>query len=131
MITDFKGKTAIVTGGSRGIGRAICDFLWQLGCNVIATGTNVNKKGVPAKRRWRYLRLDLLDPKSIKSFIKTIKKLNHIDVLINNAGINIIKPIDKLKRDNWDKILQVNLTGPMLLTKEVSSIMEKEKREDP
>lgn len=128
MIMNFKEKTAIVTGGSRGIGRAICDFLRRLGCNVIATVTTVNKKGFPAKRRWRYLQLDLLDPKSVRSFIKTIKKLDHIDVLINNAGINIIEPIDKLKRDNWDKILQVNLTGPMLLTKEVSSIMKKKKK---
>lgn len=124
----FKGKNAIVTGGSRGIGKAICDSLWQLGCNVITTGTSVNKKGFLVKQRWRYLRLDLLDPKSIESFIKTIKKLDHIDVLINNAGINIIESIDELNKDNWDMMLQVNLTGPMLLAKEVSSVMKKRKK---
>ncbi len=125
---NFKGKTAIITGGSKGIGKAICDFLWQLDCNVIATGTSVNKKGFPSKNRWRYLQLDLLDQDSIESFIRTIKKLDHIDVLINNAGINIIESIDKLKKDNWDKILQVNLTGPMLLTKEVSFVMKRKKK---
>ena len=124
----FKGKNAIVTGGSRGIGKAICDSLWQLGCNVITTGTSVNKKGFLVKQRWGYLRLDLLDPKSIESFIKTIKKLDHIDVLINNAGINIIESIDELNKDNWDMMLQVNLTGPMLLAKEVSSVMKKRKK---
>lgn len=124
----FKGKNAIVTGGTRGIGKAICDSLWRLGCNVIATGTSVDKKGFLVKQSWRYLRLDLLDPKSIKSFIKTIKKLDHIDVLINNAGINIIESIDKLNKDNWDVMLQVNLTGPMLLAKEVSSVMKKRKK---
>lgn len=124
----FKGKNAIVTGGTRGIGKAICDSLWQLGCNVIATGTSVDKKGFLVKQSWRYLRLDLLDPESIKSFIKTIKKLDHIDVLINNAGINIIESIDELNKDNWDMMLQVNLTGPMLLAKEVSSVMKKRKK---
>jgi len=42
MIMKFKGKNAIVTGGTRGIGKTICDSLWQLGCNVIATGTSVD-----------------------------------------------------------------------------------------
>lgn len=126
MIMNFKGKTAIVTGGSRGIGKAICELLLNLGCNVITTGTKINKKErIGVSERLEYLQLDFLDSKSIDSFINNIKDYKNIDVLINNAGINIMESIDNLDKGNWDKVLQVNLTGPMVLTKTVSSIMKK------
>lgn len=122
---NFKGKTAIVTGGTRGIGKAICEILWERGGNVIVTGTSINNRKSKNRQRLKYMQLDFLDPQSIDSFVKAIKKSKRIDVLINNAAINIIESIDRLKRDNWDKVLQVNLTGPMVLTKTVSSIMKK------
>lgn len=122
---ELKNKTAIVTGGTRGIGKAICNALLKSGCNVIATGTS--KKAPYKKKGIRYLQLDFLDTESIKSFLKTTRELTRIDILINNAGINIIESLNKLNKDNWDKVLQVNLTGPMLLTKEVSRIMKKQK----
>jgi len=125
---DLRGKTSIVTGGTRGIGKAICDILLESGCNIIATGTRLNKKMTHDKKRLKYLQLDFLDPESVKSFIKTVKKLKRIDILINNAGINIIEPIYKINKYNWDKVLQVNLTGPMLLIKEISSVMKKQKK---
>ncbi len=125
---DFRGKKAIVTGGTRGIGKSIVKKLWQLGCNVIATGTNISSKKFLSKQRLRYLELDLSDNASIYSFIDKVSKLKQIDILVNNAGINIIEPIDKLEKDNWDKIIQVNLTGPMLLSKQVALMMKKRKR---
>lgn len=125
---NFKGKIAIVTGGTRGIGKSICEFLWQLGCDVVAVGTKKNKKEFRNKERLRFFQLDFLNTTSIDSFIKVVKRLKHIDILINNAGINIIESIYNLEKDNWDKVLQVNLTGPMLLTKEIASIMKKKKK---
>ena len=125
---NFRGKTAVVTGGTRGIGKAICEILWERGGNVIVTGTSINNRRFKKRQRLKYMQLDFLDPQSIDSFVKAIRKSKRIDVLINNAGINIIESIDRLKRDNWDKVLQVNLTGPMVLTKTVSSVMKKNRR---
>jgi len=69
----------------------------------------------------------LSDKTSTEKFISRLRKIPKIDILINNAGINVIEPIDELNQADWEKILKVNLTGPMLLTKEVAVIMKKNK----
>ena len=124
---DLRGRTAIVTGGTRGIGKVICELLLESGCNVIATGTRVEKKATADKKGIMYLPLNFLDPKSIETFIEKTQRLKQIDILINNAGINVIESVDKIKDRNWNDILQVNLTGPMLLMRAVSSIMKKQR----
>lgn len=122
---NFKNKTAIITGGTRGIGKSISELLWKMGCNVIITGTGRGEQITSRKIRFRYLKLDFLVPDSIHNFVKSIKKLPKIDILINNAGINVIESIDKIDKKNWDQLLQVNLTGPMILMKSVANIMKK------
>jgi 3-oxoacyl-[acyl-carrier protein] reductase len=124
MYIDFNGKTALVTGGTRGIGKSIVTLLIDAGCNVIYTGTQ--KKPDITIENASYKQLDLSDKKSITHFIKNVlNDIKKIDILINNAGINIIESIDKLDEKNWQKVLDVNLTGPMLLTREVSKKMKK------
>jgi len=124
MKITFSGKTAIVTGGTRGIGRVIVSLLLESGCHVIYTGTNKQPKS-PIKNG-QYEQLDLSDEKNIDRFVKeVIDKTPRIDILINNAGINIIEPIDEIQDENWDKILAVNLTGPMRLIKAVAKVMKK------
>ena len=126
MNIDFIGKTAIVTGGTRGIGKSIVNLLVDSNCNVIYTGTK--KPSIQIKNA-SYEQLDLSDIKSINNFIKNvINKTNKIDILINNAGINIIEPIDKLNEENWNKILDVNLKGPMVLIKKISEKMKKDRK---
>ncbi len=122
---NFNGKTIIVTGGTRGIGKAIADLFSSYGGKVIITGTK-------AKNRVKngnviYQRLDFLKSETIVDFSNYIQSLDKIDVLVNNAGINIIEPIDELKKENWDKILLVNLTGPMLLMNTIAPMMKKQK----
>ena len=118
---SLKNKIAIVTGATRGIGREIANALTSLGCRVIATGTKSNG-GLQD-----YLPLELADEASIAQFLLKIKELPQVDILINNAGINIVEPIHDLTKENWDKIIQVNLTGAMRLMKEVSSMMMRRK----
>ncbi|MBU0686386.1 MAG: SDR family oxidoreductase [Candidatus Margulisbacteria bacterium] len=126
---SFEGKTALVTGGTRGIGRSIVDLLSDYGCRVIYTGTNKSRTIKNTMRDQRtYLQLDFSDDESINKFLMRLNKIPQIDILINNAGINIIESIDELNKNDWEKVLKVNLTGPMLLMKQVSKIMEKNNR---
>lgn len=122
-MTNLANQTAIVTGGTRGIGRAVATLLARHGCRTIITGTKTKRDS--ALDALEYLQLDFSDKKSLNNFIKIIGRLKSADILINNAGINIIEPIDQLEERNWTKLLQVNLTGPMLLLKHVSRIMKK------
>lgn len=121
---DFTGKTALVTGATRGIGKAIVDVLIDRGCSVIVTGT---KGKFSQGDIISYIPLDLSKKTSIVSFKKHLAKFNQIDILVNNAGINIIEPIDKIDIQHWDKVIQVNLTGAMLVTQAVVQIMRKKK----
>lgn len=122
---NFSRKTALVTGGTRGIGKSIVRLLSKFGCKVIYTGT---KSSDGKNEKTSYAQLDLLDSRSVKKFISKIKTLPNIDILVNNAGINAIEPIDELKIENWEKVLKVNLTGAMMIMKEVACVMKKSKK---
>jgi NAD(P)-dependent dehydrogenase (short-subunit alcohol dehydrogenase family) len=90
---------ALVTGGSRGLGAAIARELERRGMEVLA----------PPREQ-----LDLADPASIESFIGSHAP-TRIDVLVNNAGINHIRALDKLTSAEWQQMLQVNLTATLAL----------------
>jgi 3-oxoacyl-[acyl-carrier protein] reductase len=116
---SFAGRTALVTGGTRGIGLSIATELSALGADVIVTGTSEPAGDLPC----RHMKLDLGDEGSIAGFMEELQKVQRIDVLINNAGINIIEPVYKIDLAHWDSVLKVNLTGAMLLIRNISSKM--------
>ena len=127
MKIDFKNKTVLITGGSKGIGAEIAKHFNDRSAKVIVTCTNTNNidgldsKGL--KNNINYLSLDLSSQESIKSFISTINKEFSIDILINNAGVNRIDEITSLREKDWDWINNINLRGPYLLTKAVAKKM--------
>jgi 3-oxoacyl-[acyl-carrier protein] reductase len=128
MKFDLSGKSAIVTGGTRGIGKAIVEQLSEAGCSVIYTGTKATPP-VGGPKNCRYHPLDLNDRNSIESFIKNvIHPEDNIDILVNNAGINIIEAIDKIDLDNWEKVIRVNLTGAMIMIREAAKKMMQHNR---
>lgn len=125
MVYSFKGKTVIVTGGTSGIGRAICDLLLQEDCTLIYTGRHAQPNN-PLPRLAQYQQLDMADNASIELFInEVLPKCSSSLVLINNAGIQLRSPVESMSIDNWTTTLQVNLTGPFRLVQAVIPYMKK------
>ncbi|NQU87605.1 MAG: SDR family oxidoreductase, partial [Mariniphaga sp.] len=115
MKIDFSNKTVIVSGGTRGIGAALVKLFFNCNAQVIATGAHleaIEKLNAKSEDRIKYLHLDFASNQSVKACISNIVKLDQIDVLINNAGVNKIDSIDKIEEDDWDWINHVNLRGP-------------------
>jgi NAD(P)-dependent dehydrogenase (short-subunit alcohol dehydrogenase family) len=118
----FTGKTAIVTGGSRGIGRATAERLGREGARVFITGrtasdldvasASLSKAGVKAIA----MVADVTDADALERMVGTaLEHWGQIDVLINNAGIAEAGPFLNLERVHWDRLLDVLLTGPCML----------------
>ena len=116
---NLKNKIALVTGGTRGIGKAIVDELLQSGAKVFATGTNVaqikERNTTNKNSQLTYLQLNLSNPDNVKDFIAKTLELTDIDILINNAGINIVSGADKTTDESFLQIQEVNVHGPFLL----------------
>lgn len=119
MELNFKNKTVLVTGGTRGIGKAIANKFKKQGANVIITGT---KKG--DVEGFEYMQVDFSYKDSFASFIMKIQK-KKIDVCVNNAGINIIKPLDEITFLDYNEIESINLRAPFFLSQAVAEIMKK------
>lgn len=103
-------KYALVTGASRGIGKAIANQLSQRGYNVISPNRD---------------ELDLLNIDSIKSFCAKYKSIT-FDILVNNAGINEINSIDNITDEEIDKMMSTNLTAPLRLIQGIVPNMKKQ-----
>jgi len=112
---DYKGKTILITGASRGIGACAADLFERQNANLILTGTNksvvdsLNKKYNYSKRK--YIVLDLKSNQSITNFLENLNQYEKIDVLINNAGINILDNFVDVNMNDFNEILSVNLNG--------------------
>jgi 3-oxoacyl-[acyl-carrier protein] reductase len=107
-MAESKSHTARVTGGSRGIGAAIVAELQSRGVNVLAP---------------RRDELDLASPESIEGFIASHAE-TAIDILINNAGINVIRPLSAIDADAWSLMYQVNLHAPFRLIQALAPRMQ-------
>lgn len=129
MKLDYSGKTVLITGGTRGIGSAMADAFEAAGANLILTGTKqkdtevLNTKYSGSQRE--YFCLDFTNMTSIEDFLIHIKKIAKIDVLINNAGINILDEFVYTKDVDFNKLVEVNLEGPFKISKPISDDMIK------
>jgi 3-oxoacyl-[acyl-carrier protein] reductase len=113
---NLKGKTAIVTGASRGIGLAIAQALAREGVRLVL----LSRTKPRAKIRARFIQCDLADLRQIPSAVnRALKHLGVCDFLINNAGVFLEKPVPKISRSDWDRVMRVNLTAPFLICREI------------
>ena len=124
MNIRYDGKVAVVTGGTRGIGRSIAELLHDSGADVIVTGTSQHAPNeLPSYLR--YEQLDVQYDESLSRFVSAVASMKRIDVLVNNAGINIIERIDEVSMANFTKVLDVNLKGPFVLIQAAINVMKR------
>ncbi|MDO6618142.1 MULTISPECIES: 3-oxoacyl-ACP reductase FabG [unclassified Shewanella] len=128
---DLTGKVALVTGASRGIGRAISETLVEAGATVIGTATS--EKGAAAIQDYLGdngfgLVLNVTDSESVTQLFSQIKeKAGDVDILVNNAGITRDNLLMRMKDDEWHDILDTNLTSLFRLSKPVMRSMMKKR----
>ena len=125
QLIDLTGKVALVTGGSKGLGKAMARGLAEAGADIfIASRHEDELKSALAEilegtgRRGGYLVGDMARREEAGKLAKAaVEKMGRVDVLINNAGTNVPQAIDKITDAEWDRVLEINLSSVMALTR--------------
>ncbi len=123
MEINFRNKTVLVTGATRGIGFRIANDMLEAGAKVIATGTTQRTLEL-LNDDFTKFSVDFSNPDSTQKLIDFLDD-KQIDVCVNNAGINKISPINNINQEDWNTILEVNLTAPFRIMKAVTASMVK------
>ena len=125
----LSGKIALVTGGSRGIGFSTGKILSENGATVVITGKDTERLKKAAKKIPNSIAIvaDIRNTNDVKNVVsKTIEKFGRLDILVNNAGIfPKIKKLHEIDEDEWNEVLDVNLTGQFRFTKEAIPHLQK------
>jgi 2-deoxy-D-gluconate 3-dehydrogenase len=129
---DLKGRVAVVTGGNGGIGLGMARGLAEAGAAVAIAGRNAKKsEGAAAElaklgAKTAVLTVDVADEASCRKMIDDAgKQLGRVDILINNAGINIRKPPQDLSLAEWRQVIDVNLTSTFICSHAAYPVMQK------
>jgi len=131
---SLQGKTAIVTGAAQGIGRAIAECLAQAGADIavadldpgrsVETVASVEKLG----RKALNIKVNVADPNETKGMVEQVMKAwGKVDILVNNAGITRDGLLLRMKEEDWNLVLQINLNGTFNCTKAVLQPMTKQR----
>ena len=131
----FEGKTAIVTGASRGIGREIAILLGEEGARVAVNYSGSKEKAEEVVELIKQsggdafaIQANVSDAEQVKQMIdETLKTFGSIDMLVNNAGITRDNLLMRMKEDEWDDVININLKGVFLCTKAVTRQMMKQR----
>ena len=132
-LTTLKGKVILVTGAARGLGAAICRLLSEEGAILVATDVNAPlleesvANILAAGGKIASYAMNVTDETSVEETLQSvIEEHGRIDAVINNAGIDYTKSIEELSYDEWRSVIDVNLTGPFIVTKAVYPYMKKQ-----
>jgi len=132
---QLNGKTAVITGSARGLGKAIALKLAELGANIVLNGSKNSAYLDETEKQFKEkgynvaaVKGDVSDAEFAKLLIKTaVDTFGKIDILVNNAGITKDKPMLMMSEEDWDSVLDVNLKGAFLCTKAAAKAMLKQK----
>jgi NAD(P)-dependent dehydrogenase (short-subunit alcohol dehydrogenase family) len=135
QLFDLTGRTAIVTGGSIGLGRQMAEGLAEMGANLVLcarkqerceeTAEHLRRLGVKAVS----LSCDVKNQASVQEVVSaTLSEFGQIDILINNAGISWGAPAEELRLEDWNKVIETNLTGTFLCAQAVGKVMIHQRR---
>jgi NAD(P)-dependent dehydrogenase (short-subunit alcohol dehydrogenase family) len=127
---DLTGRVAIITGGSIGLGRQMAEGLAEMGANVALCARKKERCQETADQlaglgvKTLAFGCDVKDPAAIKEVVaSTLQNFGRIDILINNAGVSWGAPVEEMTLEQWNKVMDTNLTGPFLFSQAVGKAM--------
>lgn len=134
MVLDsfsLKGKTALVTGCKRGIGKAIAEAFAEAGADIIGVSASLELSGSEVEKAinergssFKAYQCDFSDRKSLYAFISQVKAENEkVDILVNNAGTILRKPAAEHPDEYWDSVIEINLNAQFILSREFGKAM--------
>ncbi len=133
-MTQFEGQTVVVTGATRGIGKAIAEAFLENGSTVIGTYSSDKNSADQFIKECEYAdqlhleKCDVGNADEVSSFYKMLEQqFSHIEILINNAGIRRDAVLALMKTEEWENVISVNLTGTFLMSKHAVLLMMKKK----
>ncbi len=131
---EFEGQVALVTGSARGIGKAIAEALARKGADIVIADIHIDEAKETAAQvaslgvRTMAARLDVSQSgEVIKAFQDIVNEFGRLDILVNNAGITKDNLLLRMKEEDWDAVIAVNLKGVFLCSKEAVKIMAKQR----
>ena len=132
---QLKGKTAVVTGSGRGLGKAIAKKLGEMGANIVLNDIPTSDSVDATAEEFKALGINVIVTKGDVRKLEDneaminacIDKFGSVDILVNNAGITNDMPIIKMKEKDWDDVLDINLKGAFLCTKAAVKFMMKQR----
>src|SRR6187402_3455250 len=132
---DLTGKSALVTGGSKGLGRAMARCFAEAGADVFISSRHEDelkaaaaeiKQGLTGQVEW--MAADMVDRAQVRALAdEATKRLGKVDILVNNAGSNTPQAIDEITDEAWDRIVELDLTSCMALTRALVPGMKQRK----
>ncbi len=135
QLFDLTGRVAIITGGSIGLGRQMAEGLAEMGANVVLCARKKERCEQAAEElkqlgvRTLALGCDVKNPGSVQEMVEaTMAQFGRIDVLINNAGTSWGAPVEEMKLEHWNKVIETNLTGTFLCSQAAGRIMVARRR---
>ena len=130
QLFDLKGRVALVTGGSIGLGRQVAQALAEMGADIVLCARK-RERCVQAAEELEALGVhalalacDVTNAEQVQAVVEaTISRFQRIDVLVNNAGISWGAPFEEMRLSDWHKVLETNLTGTFLFSQAVGKVM--------
>src|SRR5256885_1808186 len=135
QLFDLTGRVAIITGGSIGLGRQMAEGLAEMGANLVLCARKKERCQQAAEELQQLgiktlaLGCDVKDPADIQRVVDAaLSQFGKIDVLVNNAGISWGAPVEEMRLEDWNKVIETNLTGTFLCSQAAGKVMIKQGR---